>query len=121
MRQEGVFAVWHGLLFLMESDGCEIPESIDAREFGVTTSCIAIGVTHAIDGEVAVVLTDEPDAERLRPEFEACLATPNRQVCLFNTDLEQLLCLPVGSDQTRVSVYFPGSKDRDIVVVAISS
>lgn len=115
----------NSLLFVMDIQNGEIPETMDGKQVVSTPSCIVIATLMAADGETSVTLTDEKasviEGSGLRKVFGGVLATPKKEVHVCTVPLQAVVKLSVPSTQSNVEIWANSEIEPSRVCVLVNA
>ena len=110
----------NSVLLIEDSDGGDIPVSMNGSLFAATASCIAVGCRAEDDGETEVAIGPCGDVDPGdRPAFEGSLLTPNRLIAVRTVYGVTVLEMPVAAVETVVRIWVNGASDPDRVAIGI--
>ena len=114
----------NSLLFVMDIQSGEIPETMGGKLVVSTPSCIVVATLTAADGETSVTLTNEKSSVNdsgLRKVFSGVLATPKREVHVCTVLVQPILKLPVSGTQSNVEIWANSETEPDRLCVLVST
>ncbi|CAN5858417.1 hypothetical protein BH11PLA1_BH11PLA1_20870 [soil metagenome] len=116
-------SVPHGVVFLMDFAGGEIPLKMLGRLVAATSTCIAIGTRHGAEGETRFNINHGGAAvpgERKRAVVtDAVILTPTRELSLTLTDGTRVFSCATADDRARVTVRFNNRSEPDEIDICI--
>jgi hypothetical protein len=113
-------AVQNCLLFVMDKDSGEVPESMDGL-VAATPSCIAVGTLSGADGKTSVTLSDDrlQGTENLKKVYSGILETPKNIVQICTVLDEAILTLRVPNHRSAVEIWANSENEPDELCVLI--
>lgn len=110
----------NSVLLIEDSNGGELPTSMNQSLIAATASCIAVGCRAEDDGETGISLgpCNEVDTGE-RPAFEGSLQTPNRKVVVRTVHGVTVLEMLVPSTETTLRVWVNDLREPDQIAVGI--
>jgi len=112
----------NSLILVEDSNGGEIPTSMDQSLVVTTDSCIAVGCKAEDDGETEITLeycSSVDLGDQLA--FEGLLQTPSRKVAIRTTRDVTLLEMPVAGTETTLKIWVNDLTEPDRITVGIMS
>jgi hypothetical protein len=111
----------NSVVLIEDSNGGEIPASMNQSLIAATNSCIAVGCKAENDGKTEITLgpCDEVDTGE-RPAFEGSLQTPNRRVAVRTVHGVTLLEMLVPAAETTLRVWVNDPSEPDRIAVGIA-
>jgi hypothetical protein len=123
MKLETEIAPPNSLLFVMDRNAGELPETLIDHGVTATESCVAIGTLSAADGTTLVEITDENmlrnRVPRLRKMFGGILKTPGHEIVVCTVRLDTILRCPVPDDSVEVEIWGNDEDEPSIVCVKL--
>lgn len=120
MKLSARIAPPNSLIFVEDSDGGEVPTSMNQTLIAATTSCIAVGCMSEDAGETEIVLGSCCGVDTgEQPAFEGMLQTPNRKLVIRTVHGITLLEMPVPATETRLRIWVNDSSEPDRIAVGI--
>lgn len=110
----------NSLILVEDSNGGEIPDSMNQSLIAATDSCIAVGCRAEDDGETEIVLGDCSDVDTgEQPFFDGVLRTPSRKLVVRTVLGVTLLEMPVSKTETRLKIWANDPAEPDRIAVGI--
>ena len=110
----------NSMIFVEDSRGGRIPDSMNQSLISATESCIAVGCQAEDDGETEIVLgyCNNVDTGEL-PVFDGVLQTPSRKLVVRTVLGTTLLEMPVPRAETKLRVWANDRTEPDQIAVGI--
>lgn len=110
----------NSLILIEDSNGGDVPTSMNRSLIVATESCIAVGCRCEVDGETEIMLehcsnVDTGDVL----EFEGRLRTPSRRITIRTTHDVTLLEMPVAGTMTTLRIWVNDPTEPDRIIVGI--
>lgn len=113
----------NSLLVVTDVGGGDVPQEFGpGPRIAYAPSCLLVGTLMFMDGETAVVLTDEAPTDlgdQYRLSFDGELETPSKEIQVCTVEWDVVLTQKVPSKLTRVQVWanHPSEPDHLVIVV----
>lgn len=119
----------NSLIFVMDPDLGEIPDSVSEALVAATSTCVSIGTLSSADGETMVQLGEEPPAKSIAgsssPGFGLALAWKGQLVAATRlavvTVTGEVLASSPAHGHARVEVWVNDALEPDVIRVVVQS
>lgn len=113
----------NSMLLVMDPSSDGIPRTFGGRSVAATPSVVAIGTLAVVSGPTDVLLTDEPDALRLRgvPVFSGTIKTPQQTVAVVTSQNAVLLECKVTGTSAHLDIRSNDANEPDVIDVFVRS
>jgi hypothetical protein len=110
----------NSLILVQDSEGGDIPISMDSSSMAATGSCIAIGTTSDLDEdtEISIGMCEEFDVE-LEPTFEFYLQVPSRKIVVQTVYIETLIELDLLGQEIFLRIWTNHPTEPNIIQICI--
>lgn len=96
----------------------DVPAGVSGAAFATNRQCINVGCRMWHDAEIEITLGLHGTVERSgQPRLDWSIATPDRQVLLFDANHPELMSLPVKTGNTRIRIWTNHHIEPDKVIV----
>lgn len=110
----------NSLILVEDSNGGDIPTSMNRSLVAATNSCIAVGCRTEVDGETEINFehcSNIDTGDQL--EFEGLLQTPSRKIVVRTTHGVTLLEMPVAATETKLRIWANDPNEPDRLTIGI--
>ncbi len=110
----------NSVVLVEDSNGGDVPTSVDRSLILSTDSCITIGCRAEDDGETEITLKHGSNIDTGdQLAFEGSLRTPSRKVVVRTTHNVTLLEISVVSTETKVRIWVNDPTEPDRITVGV--
>lgn len=122
MRLTVTAALPNAVVFVMDDEFGELPESMGGRRVASTPSCVVVGTLHEQFGNTELVLADhidEVDQTNTHILFDGQIECPSGEISLVSALDEKLLSMPLNGTSVRVRVFVNDDIEPDKVAIVL--
>jgi hypothetical protein len=122
MRLAVTAALPNAIVFVMDYEFGELPESMGGRRIAAKPTCIVVGTLHEQFGNTELVLTDqidEIDQTNMHVIFDGHIECPSGELSLVSALDEKLISMPLKSTHVRVRVFVNDDIEPDRVAILV--
>lgn len=115
-------ALPNAIVFVMDDEFGELPESMGGRRVASTPSCVVVGTLHEQFGNTELVLADhidEVDQTDMHILFNGQIECPSGEISLVTALDEKLLSMPLNGTSVRVRVFVNDDIEPDKVAIVL--
>jgi hypothetical protein len=121
MNQSTRVAPPNALVFIEDSNGGKIPDSMGRSLIATTDSCVAVGCRAEDDGETEINLGDYRDLGVGKDlVFDGVLSTPSRKLAVRTVLGQTLLEVDVAGKTTRLLVWVSDLAEPDHIDIGLA-
>ena len=98
----------------------DVPAGVSGAAFATNRHCINVGCRMWHDAEIEITLGQHSTVERTgQPRLDWSIATPDRQLLLFDANHPELMRLAVKTRNTRIRIWTNHPTEPDSVTVLV--
>lgn len=124
MRKQIDIQVPNALIYVLDNEHGEIPESLDTGLLTTTPSCVVIGTIPDCDGSVDIVLTDEPYSNNdraLHLAWSGRINTLDKEISVSSVYVDQLMSIKVNNSNLLVQIWVNHHEFPDRLIIVVDS
>jgi len=97
----------------------EIPLSMEKKGIIASPLCVNIPAMYWNDGDTSVTLGHFDEVAQARqPDFDGLIATPERELVIFDAEMPEIMKTSVPTQETRVRIWMNHPTEPNDVVIA---
>ncbi len=124
MKKEINIPVENSIVFVMDYEYGELPESLDDGLITTTSSSIVVSTRPDIDGPVDIVLTDDPfqnDDNMLHIVWSGKIEAPNNDISVCSVNNDRLMAIGVSRSDPFIQVWANDDEEPDRLVIVVDT